>query len=927
MSKISYLARGRAALRARLKRLVLANILGFLPRSLKVSLIAHSGLLDWTWYKDRWFPQAQDAKAVARHFIYEGAAAGYECGPLFDSIWYRHQYGLRASNVDCALHYLLIGDLVGLKPSPWFDPRHFRRINGGKRSIRPSLADYYRGWRDFPSGHPLFDTAWYLHSYPDVAAAGSNPLAHYATCGIWEGRRPNPYFVPEWYLSRYPDVGRAKLNPARHFFAFGASEGRSPGPEFDAGVYSLNNPDQANSGLDPLAHYLAIGRSEHRSVGRRAFHLDDLVPADRPPDQSAEQRSGVIDVIVPVYRGLAETRNCLKSVLASNGRQAIRLRVYNDKSPEPEVTAYLRAFAAENPSVLLIENESNLGFVGTVNAGMRAALSHEDSVAVLLLNSDTIVSPGWVDRMFGHISGRLDVGTVCAMSNNATICSFPKLGPNAMAAGFSPGDVDALAAVVNRGRSVDIPTAVGFCMLIGRDCLVQTGLFDEEAFGKGYGEENDFCMRASGKGFRHLLALDVFVEHVGEVSFAEVSKPGKLIAEKIIAARYPDYGLKVMQFVAADPSQSARLRLVFALWKKAGKPLSVLITHGWGGGTERFVGDMDRVIRETGPSVILRPVSGTGNRIQIENRNDFDGFDVTVELKDGEEFAQLLNAMGAKNVQIHHLVEHPEFIRDGLARAGLAYDFYVHDYFTVCPQITLTDVFGRYCGEPAKNVCDMCIAQRPSNQATDIRNWRIANEWAVLGADRVIAPSEDAANRIERYFGVRPEVRYHEKQILPIQVVVRESDGRPLKVAILGFLAQHKGLDLVVDAANAAELTKAPMRFQLIGEPHGALPKRLPETLQWSGAYKEEDLPDLIAKYDPDVFLFASQAPETYSYTLTKAMATGRPIVATALGAFVERLAAYPAARLVRYDITGEELVRTMLEFVSGLSASQEVIE
>jgi hypothetical protein len=83
------------------------------------------------------------------------------------------------------------------------------------------------GWREGRDPNALFDTSGYLHTYPDVAAAGVNPLTHYMMFGAREGRDPSPYFDSSAYLAAYPDVAAAGLNPLQHFLAFGIHEGRS----------------------------------------------------------------------------------------------------------------------------------------------------------------------------------------------------------------------------------------------------------------------------------------------------------------------------------------------------------------------------------------------------------------------------------------------------------------------------------------------------------------------------------------------------------------------------------------------------------------------------------------------------------------------------------------------------------------------------
>src|SRR5258707_8983466 len=104
--------------------------------------------------------------------------------------------------------------------------------------------------------------------------------------------------------------------------------------------------------------------------------------------------------------------------------------------------------------------------------------------------------------------------------------------------------LDAAFATANRGLSAEIPTAVGFCMYIRRRCLDRVGAFDEERYGAGYGEEVDFCMRAARAGFRHMVAADVFVRHVGEVSFGPAADSRRQQAQAVVDGLYPEFPVR-----------------------------------------------------------------------------------------------------------------------------------------------------------------------------------------------------------------------------------------------------------------------------------------------------------------------------------------------------------------------------------------------
>ena len=251
--------------------------------------------------------------------------------------------------------------------------------------------------------------------------------------------------------------------------------------------------------------------------------------------QSTAAIAPVVDVIIPVYRGLAETRRCLESVLAFPQRTAREIVVVNDCSPEPELAAWLLDLAGTG-TITLLENPVNVGFVNTVNRGM---ILHPDR-DVVLLNSDTEVHGDWLDRLHRCACSDPMTGTVTPFSNNATICSYPRLSQdNPLPSDWPLTALDDVFAQVNQGLAIEMPTAVGFCMYIRRDCLNQVGYFDALIFQRGYGEENEFCLRATEVGFKHLLCADVFVYHQGGVSFGHEAGALCAEAEQKILERYP----------------------------------------------------------------------------------------------------------------------------------------------------------------------------------------------------------------------------------------------------------------------------------------------------------------------------------------------------------------------------------------------------
>ncbi len=271
-------------------------------------------------------------------------------------------------------------------------------------------------------------------------------------------------------------------------------------------------------------------------------------------DRRVSMRSRTVDIIMPVYGNFDDAARAVASVLASRNDTPFDLIIIDDASPSGEARAYLSA-ASSHFAVKILRNDENLGFAATVNRGM-AMHSDRD---VILLNSDVLVFGNWLDRIVRVLRYKAHVATVTPLSNAATILSYPRtLVDNDDALDWSA--LDGLCATL-AAEPVDIPTAIGFCMAIRRDCLDAIGDFDAATFGRGYGEENDFCLRASTAGWCNLAATDTFVWHRGGGSFGEARSDLSRRAQALIAERHPHYAADVRAFIAADPLRHVRREL------------------------------------------------------------------------------------------------------------------------------------------------------------------------------------------------------------------------------------------------------------------------------------------------------------------------------------------------------------------------------
>ncbi len=264
-------------------------------------------------------------------------------------------------------------------------------------------------------------------------------------------------------------------------------------------------------------------------------------------------------VIVPVHNAAQELNQCLASVAATVPDETVVI-VIDDASQDEAVAPVLDHWRQQTGSNWQFYfQRKNRGFVATVNRGMEIARGD-----VVLLNSDTEVTPGWLQGLHRCLSSEPSIATATPWTNNGEIASIPVFCQD----NPPPQDRDLVARIIaSTGTPCypDLPTAVGFCMAISRPALDQLGLFDEETFGLGYGEENDFSMRVQQAGKRNVLCDDVYVVHLGARSFAPLGlKPDEASMQRLLAI-HPTYLEQVQSFIESDPLAPRRRELLKAL--------------------------------------------------------------------------------------------------------------------------------------------------------------------------------------------------------------------------------------------------------------------------------------------------------------------------------------------------------------------------
>lgn len=261
-------------------------------------------------------------------------------------------------------------------------------------------------------------------------------------------------------------------------------------------------------------------------------------------------------VIVPVFNAAESLEECLSSLARTAGDAPVLL--LDDASTDPEIPGLLEAWCSAAPRRRWLRQERNRGFVATANRG--AALTGGD---IVLLNSDTRTTPGWLEALSRCLASDPRIASATPWSNNGEIVSLPRFCVD----NPPPADPDRVATAL-AGLSFDaypeLPTAVGFCMAVSRAAIETLGLFDEQTFGRGYGEENDFSLRAAGAGWRNVLCPDAYVVHHGGRSFGPLGlRPGEETMGRLLG-KHPGYRELVARWIEADPLAELRGRVLTA---------------------------------------------------------------------------------------------------------------------------------------------------------------------------------------------------------------------------------------------------------------------------------------------------------------------------------------------------------------------------
>ena len=634
-----------------------------------------------------------------------------------------------------------------------------------------------------------------------------------------------------------------------------------------------------------------------------------------------------VSIIIPIYNAADDVKLCLDSLCAWTTWPA-RVIIIDDCSPDARVTEVLSAYKAHK-NIKIYVNEMNLGFTRTVNKGMK--LAGDDDV--IFLNSDTILTPLWIQGLRAAAYSAPRIATVTPLSNNAGVFSAPEMNES----NLIPSDVGVAGICRTIQHSSHcvyprVPTGNGFCMYIRSDCIREIGGLDEVAFPVGYGEENDFCMRATRAGFEHIMDDRTYVYHKRSASFGEAKSEHYARGREVLQSRYPEYSRLTSIFSSSHEILGVRWRIRKAVAQFARpKPRVLYVISTETGGTPQTNRDLMLAVfgefepwlmRCNSTEIQLRKVGLEKDEVVetfalrepinplLHRSNEYDDI-----------VTQLLVRYSIEFVHARHLGWHGLGLQDACRRVGIPFILSLHDFYCVCPTVKLLDEESKYCGGACTSSNGDCSVelwqptQFPQLKNRFISSWRAMFGAVLRNCDALVTTSPFAR---DVFFDAFPDLKGADFRVIPhgrdfSELKMGCNSGepdQPIRVLVPGNISRAKGADLIQAIVGLDK--GASIVFHILGDAG-----RLKESdgLVIHGKYARSEFQNMATAIKPNVGAVFSIWPETYCHTLTEMWAIGLPVLGMAIGAVGERIEAHGGGWTIPATSSPEET----MNFLRGL--------
>jgi GT2 family glycosyltransferase len=615
------------------------------------------------------------------------------------------------------------------------------------------------------------------------------------------------------------------------------------------------------------------------------LHHDLIVDFPRESESQTE-----VTVIVPVYNAPEDLERLIERLEAVSHP----LIFINDGSTDPRIAPILDRFVAKHPKSVLIKHAQNEGFVAAVNAGMAQAKGH-----VVILNTDTLPPANWLNRLIAPILDDPSIASVTPFSNNAEILSVPNAGVQTAIDERLVDRIDQAAQHISLAYDIiELPTGIGFCMAMNRRFIEQLPRFDD-TFGRGYGEEVDWCRKTQALGGRHVALASLFVGHKGGASFRGEKTARIKRSSEIIRQRYPDYDIEVQNWVHNAPAKAQTIALSVAwLSVVSESPVPVYLAHSMGGGAETALSETIQCQFDSGAlGIIVLRVGGPARwRLELVTPE----WTHIGDAMESETIQALLRPIKKRRliyscgVGGRHPMDAPQML-ERLFTSQSELEIHIHDFFPISPSWNLLNSRGCFEGVPEIGACDAAhsIPALDGKPPIPHSTWRDVWKGLFARATNVIAFSNSSRDLIANAYpeaAAKITIVPHQLQGLPGQVA---EGGKT--IGVLGSLNRPKGGEVIQNIGRCTA-----RRIVVLGEMDGQFKLADPHIVH--GPYAHERIAELASSYDIGLWVIPSICPETFSFATHEALATGLPVLAFDRGAQGEAVSAAPNGHVLSID-------------------------
>ncbi|WP_322062762.1 glycosyltransferase [Paraburkholderia sp. J63] len=884
-------------------------------------IIKKSGLFDAEWYMRQYSDLASLGIDPHLHYLLHGAAEGRNPGPRFDTLYYLESYpDVAIAKMNPLVHFIKHGEKE--ERSPYFrgeaSARPFNVISVPVVNSTPVVKLPGTGAGNKKATQEKSKSTLPVNKAKEVGSVSKTPFPSKSCKGNlesadekgitgWAVDMSNPgasvdinllvdglhVFSLKTFRAR-PDVSRAGMDGKTAGFFI----------PFPPGLLTLGQKIEVRAGDVPLKNGSFFVKST-RQPGSN--FLSDYLPAF--------QRGEIlpVTVIVPVYNAWEATSRCLSS-LSNNLIPGAEVLVMDDASTDERIPNLLAQYR-NVPGFKVFRNSKNIGYTCNVNAAIEKCTGRD----IVLLNSDTTVTKDWLRNLRYCAYSQLRVATVTALSDNSGAFSVPEFGKfNAGPSHLNSEDVGGVVRQSGLGIGMSVPTGNGFCMYIRRAALDEIGAFDHVKFPRGYGEENEFCMRAIYAGWGNLVCDKAYVLHQRSQSFQ--GEKVDLIAAGAMQVRreYPEYKTLITRFSDIEFSMMrARIRRnLDAASKDNILPRILYVISTQTGGTPQTNLDLMRAMRGRYDCWLLRSDSirltlyhlQNGELVECESRELSKGIEPYTH-RSNEYDRIVIDMIYRRSIDLLH-IRHVAWHGLGLAESakalGIPVIFSVHDFYSVCYSVKLVNRDNQYCGVDLAG--EKLNPLWPMHQIPEgfSARWRRSMSGFLGNCDKLITTTPSAVSIFseaypeqERKFSVIPHGRDF-TGFLSVGTIPGE--GERVRILVPGNISAEKGATIIERLAQLDVDGKFEFHFL------GVAASELKGIGVHHGPYARDEFSERVRAIKPHIGFVLSIWPETYCHTLTEMWACGIPVFGIDLGAVGDRIRATGCGWLLKAGISADEV-------------------